>query len=486
IEIIIGADLYSSVLLPGLRSGSADRPAAQNSIFGWIISGTISTNSSSSVCHMSVHHTILNANLDDKIRRFWEVERLPSKSDIATEYRKFLLEYENLGHIAFRVISASSFKESSMWWQGPEWLTSSQWPDVNRQQDFETSLEECSNVFVQTLYSESEWDLLLATIENDQNEQENRITKQRSPGNETSSIPPDVVAVDEYQNERTFWLSFIQQNLFRDDCDDVVRLQNSSTVAKTSTLISLNPFLDENDLLHVGGRLRKLKFSYNVKYRLLCKQQEMIHNYAASCRATESVSTSYLLPLLTFLWEAGVRSVKYHLKRVIGSHTLTFEELMTLLCQIEACLNSRPIAPMSDNLDDYSCLTPSHLLIGYAITATPVPTLLETKETRLTRWQLVKEKSEIIWKAWSNDYLHGLQQHSKWRVAQKLARVGRLVLLRDPLAPPCKWKLGRIIECHVGDDGLTRVVTVKTSISTYKRSIVKLCFLPVELNKAFT
>ncbi|XP_029178457.1 uncharacterized protein LOC114946196 [Nylanderia fulva] len=40
------------------------------------------------------------------------------------------------------------------------------------------------------------------------------------------------------------------------------------------------------------------------------------------------------------LWEAGVRSVKHHLRRVIGAHTLTFEEFSTVLCNVEACLNS--------------------------------------------------------------------------------------------------------------------------------------------------
>ncbi|KYM96585.1 hypothetical protein ALC62_12753 [Cyphomyrmex costatus] len=43
IEIIIGADLYGAVLLPGLCSGSSNQPTAQNSIFGWIMAGPIST-----------------------------------------------------------------------------------------------------------------------------------------------------------------------------------------------------------------------------------------------------------------------------------------------------------------------------------------------------------------------------------------------------------------------------------------------------------
>lgn len=31
------------------------------------------------------------------------------------------------------------------------------------------------------------------------------------------------------------------------------------------------------------------------------------------------------------LWEAGIKSTKYHLKRVIGNSTLTFEEMATVL-----------------------------------------------------------------------------------------------------------------------------------------------------------
>lgn len=182
------------------------------------------------------------------------------------------------------------------------------------------------------------------------------------------------------------------------------------------------------------------------------------------------------------LWEAAVRSVKYHLKRCIGSHTLTFEELTTVLCRIEACLNSRPICSVSENFDDYNVLTPGHFLIGGPILAAPQPSVLDLNEDRLSRWQLLQHITEKFWKSWSNDYLLTLQQRPKWKIAQRLATVGRIVLLRNALAPPCHWELGRITECHPGADGLTRVVTVRTARSQYKRPIVKLCFLPIDIN----
>jgi len=74
-------------------------------------------------------------------------------------------------------------------------------------------------------------------------------------------------------------------------------------------------------------------------------------------------------------WEAGVKSVKYHLKRVVGETILTYEEMNTFLIQIEAIFNSRPVTPFSDDLDDLSVLTPGHFLIGSPLTAIPKPSL---------------------------------------------------------------------------------------------------------------
>ncbi|CAG7722569.1 unnamed protein product, partial [Allacma fusca] len=57
---------------------------------------------------------------------------------------------------------------------------------------------------------------------------------------------------------------------------------------------------------------------------------------------------------------------------------------------------------------------------------------------------------------------------------------GDLVIIKDERFPPSKWKLGRLIDCHLGHDGMVRVVTVKTADGTYSRPIVKICRLPIE------
>ena len=69
------------------------------------------------------------------------------------------------------------------------------------------------------------------------------------------------------------------------------------------------------------------------------------------------------------LWEAAVKSVKYHLRRILGEVKMTYEEMSTLLIQIEACLNSRPIAPLSNDEFEFEALTPGHFLVGRPLQA---------------------------------------------------------------------------------------------------------------------
>lgn len=52
-------------------------------------------------------------------------------------------------------------------------------------------------------------------------------------------------------------------------------------------------------------------------------------------------------------------------------------------------MNSRPMAPFSDNIDYYTALASGHFLIGTAITTVPPPTLLDVHDSRSISWQLL-------------------------------------------------------------------------------------------------
>ncbi|KMQ87828.1 hypothetical protein RF55_12794 [Lasius niger] len=78
------------------------------------------------------------------------------------------------------------------------------------------------------------------------------------------------------------------------------------------------------------------------------------------------------------LWETAVKAFKRHLRRIIGDATLMFEEMSTLLAQMEACLNSRPLEALIEDPDDTAALTPRHSLIGTALNAVPEPSLTMT------------------------------------------------------------------------------------------------------------
>lgn len=172
------------------------------------------------------------------------------------------------------------------------------------------------------------------------------------------------------------------------------------------------------------------------------------------------------------LWEAAVKSFKFHLKRVIGEQRLTYEEYSTLLTQIEACLNSRPLCALSEDPEDMGFLTPSHFLTGG-----PVMTLVETERDLRTRWHLTQKILQDIWRRWRAEYLSQLTSRSKWRRPHEDIKLNDVVLVHDENLPPGKWIMGRVVELHPGKDGHTRVVTLKTKSGYMKRPIIKLSVL---------
>ncbi|XP_050293693.1 uncharacterized protein LOC126734196 [Anthonomus grandis grandis] len=181
------------------------------------------------------------------------------------------------------------------------------------------------------------------------------------------------------------------------------------------------------------------------------------------------------------IWEAGIKCAKTHIKRVVGNNSLTFEEFVTVLTQIEGVLNSRPLCPMTSDPDDLSALTPSHFLIGRQLTALPEPSLTNIPENRLKKWQLLQSMVQHYWCRWHKEYLSELQTRVKWRQKfPEMLQVGSLVLLKEDNMPSLSWPLGRIVQLCPGSDGETRVVKVMVRDKILSRAVNRVCILPSE------
>ncbi|XP_022834488.1 uncharacterized protein LOC111362158 [Spodoptera litura] len=216
--------------------------------------------------------------------------------------------------------------------------------------------------------------------------------------------------------------------------------------------------------------------------QMLFNQQSSMYKDIAAALANSQTEWHFIpphAPNFGGLWEAGVKSVKHHLKRVIGDSTLTFEELSTVLSQIEACLNSRPLSQGSSDPEDPVPLTPGHFLVGHPLVMVPDYNYESVTVSTLRRWQLVQRMVQHFWRRWKQEYLTNFFQRHKWNVRKPDCKIGDVVLIKEDILPPAKWLYGRIVELHPGRDNLTRVVTVRCKGSMIKRPISKLCLLPV-------
>lgn len=187
-------------------------------------------------------------------------------------------------------------------------------------------------------------------------------------------------------------------------------------------------------------------------------------------------------PHMGGLWEAGVKAMKHHLKRIITRH-MTYEEFSTMLCQVEACLNSRPLTILDDTDNDHlQPLTPGHFLIGETPLTVPTPDLRDIPLSHLSRWQHQQRTLTDFWHRWQQEYLSRMQQRSKWHHKVREFDIGHIVLVKADNLPPGKWMMGRIVDKHPGPDGVTRVYSVKSGDSVVRRSFNKLCYLPIDID----
>lgn len=157
------------------------------------------------------------------------------------------------------------------------------------------------------------------------------------------------------------------------------------------------------------------------------------------------------------IWEAGVKTVKHHLYRVLGNTILSYEQFSTVIYQIESCVNSRPLYPLSNDPSDILSLTPAHFLISEFLISIPHYNWMEISMNRLSKFY----KASGINGQRSICISH--LQRVKWKEhSNALLKPGVLVMCKGDNLPPLKWSISRIINTHPSKDNIVRTVTLKT------------------------
>ena len=195
-------------------------------------------------------------------------------------------------------------------------------------------------------------------------------------------------------------------------------------------------------------------------------------------------------------YERLVGSVKRCLRKVVGNARLTYEEMLTVLLEVEAVLNSRPLTFVStEDLDEP--LTPSHMIYGRRVWSCPAVDTEDVADASVQRDDLLRRLNHLttivdhFWSRWSKEYLLELRNSHRRVIATSGAKVsaGDVVVVQEENEKRASWKLALVQELLIGKDGKARGAVIKCASrggrpSTMRRPVQRL--YPVEIGSDST
>ena len=171
------------------------------------------------------------------------------------------------------------------------------------------------------------------------------------------------------------------------------------------------------------------------------------------------------------IFERLVRSVKRCLKKTIGGAILAYEELLTVVVEVESILNCRPLSYVSSE-DPEEPLTPSHLLCGRRLMSLPDSNTSDSPDYDIDvqpqdlsrRMQHLSNILNHFWKRWRNEYLIELRnahRHQSQNDASTAISIGDVVIVHEENQPRGKWRVGKVLDLIAGADSCVRGAVVE-------------------------
>ena len=155
-----------------------------------------------------------------------------------------------------------------------------------------------------------------------------------------------------------------------------------------------------------------------------------------------------------------------------------FDELATLLVEIEAVVNARPLTYVHDDEEGISYpLSPSHLIYGRRIAVTPNQEHQDIVSTNQSLTRRIKYHRKLLsqfTRCWQREYLTSLREQAKAYASESTTlSVGDVVLLAEPGTARCLWKLARVEELLRGEDGVVRAAKIRVNKGLKKASVLR-------------
>ena len=191
-------------------------------------------------------------------------------------------------------------------------------------------------------------------------------------------------------------------------------------------------------------------------------------------------------------WHGGfferlVKSVKDPLAKTLGRSLVSFDVLRTIIQEIAAVVNSRPLTHQSDDPDELKPITPADFLGSSGVIPLSMQVPSERETHPLSAPELLRAArasanySRHLASRWQREYLQQLRSANiEDSGKDKPLKIGDVALLRDAPKPRLQWQLVRVTEAHLGRDGRPRTYSIRFSNGTItRRPAQSLCPLEV-------